>query len=385
MPRPNSLLQSIQVQRLCLALVKISLIGLFNLSHAIAQTPDTSNEQSLNEASIQALIEKRKKAQDYLQFKPDVSLEILTQDEPIHQLSIKDQMHWHINGIWASIYSAQLHYLPPFINKLMALNHTAEFKELFYSAVRPLAVWLRRSGDLENAKLIELCALRHAHLPVHQVISANSFGIIARQEKEYNAAMEYYSLGLQIAGKHELHRHSAALHNSLGITMMNAKRYADAAAQFTIAMEINQGLNAIPGQVINGLNLLLTFWFNEEWDKIARLQPRIQRKLKVQTSPTLQHALDFISIANRIRTSNPPLKADIKSLKQAFVKVDIREVQQRFIQMAEQIDVELTMTVQSAATKSTTMNEQIQLCRDPQNNDIGHGEIIALIQQIPTN
>lgn len=225
--------------------------------------------------------DKLKEARDYLSVLPERSLAILSNKE--HLLSIDSQetlADWYDAKLIAAIRVANLQQIYLTLLEISELQNTVFFQKHSSTTFNGIGIWMRRSGFLKEAKISYACSLENSKTERAKISPMLNLGIVETKLGNNASAKQLYNLAFNTAEKYEMENIFAVVENSLGNIALSEGNYPEAERLYASALERNEKLMRRSGELTSGLNLLLSFLYQDKLDLFSRLSGRIERKLK---------------------------------------------------------------------------------------------------------
>ncbi|BDX07155.1 hypothetical protein [Planctobacterium marinum] len=235
-----------------------------------------------------SLKERLKEAFDYLHVKPIVALEIIQNAED--ELSTADKAlqfdAWH-TGLWAGAYLADKQVLKTYSERITNAFNEAQSPQQQSKILRAISVRLWHLGDYQTSFHFSLCSLHKADDIERIYSSVLSMGLNKRIS-DLEEATQLYLLALENTQKSPHKRFEAPLNNNLGVVALQRDKFAEASYYFSKALTIRAEQNHLSGQLLSGLNLMLSSMFLQDWLSFERLSTRMGRLLKVHPNELLE-------------------------------------------------------------------------------------------------
>lgn len=242
--------------------------------HVVVSGPTAANE-SLYRASTYL-----SEAKAHLDVLPEKALTLLSDGAHLRQhLAPQQQLSWSIIQISAARRVADQDMMLRGFDDLAAMTDVEGVEQHRTVLLNSLGVWFRREGHFHQAKLCYLCALQHAEHRHNQLKSTLNIAVVLRNQGKFEEALALNQQLLAIAhpGRHD--DVIASVLNNIGMIYLSLEDYQQAADYFKQAMDSNQRAVRRAGEILNGINLLLTFVLDDQDALFERLYPRVERML----------------------------------------------------------------------------------------------------------
>lgn len=291
----------------CLLLTKISFIAIALFAFSLPATEQLSSEKLAS-----TLIE----AEDYLSVKPSRSLALLSTDANLSLLSKAQFFRWHIALIRASLSFNDLSTMESSIKKLMQHKSSTEFEYRLVSMLSSIGIWLRKSGYLEQAKLVLTCALTNNKSKESEIKLLISLAIVSRQLSQNDYAKKVYHFAKSILPDNNLTSSAATIENNLGVLALEDNDVVKAEQYFRAALVMYQEKSIRSGNIISGINLLQTFLIQYQHVNYQRLYPSIVRLTNNFPNESKKSILFWLNTVFNVRQGaklNDELKIQLKA------------------------------------------------------------------------
>ncbi|GAA0857364.1 tetratricopeptide repeat protein [Aliiglaciecola litoralis] len=314
-----------------------------------------------------------KEAQDHLVVLPEKSLTIL--DKNSHKITVandEQQAQWHFIAMLAAVSVADLDRLHAALISFEPLSNTEYYQAHLDQILSALGIWFRRSGYLNDAKASYLCSLEKSSTEHSKLRALLNLGVVERNLNHFAQAKEINLIALDIATNIESETYIAVLQNNLGILAISEKRYMDASAHFTKALELNEKLNRRSGELISSMNLLLAFLYQDNSLYFERMVDRAQRKLLLSPDDTARESyLNILKAINSARTIPSSLEQSRQVILANIERVNDKGIQLLLTPLINQLGVQYNIQQQQSLDTiyQGPLLEQFSMCNWQLNSD----------------
>lgn len=267
-------------------------------------------------------------AEDHLSVLPEKSYALLKNNASLtDQLDSEQLTRWYLAQMNASASLVDNDSLNDVLTNLAALNNTAYFSDNFARIINNLGAWFRREGYLEEARKSFLCALDTELTLNAKTRALMNIAVVERNLNHTETALELNQLAHKLALENGSEDWLAIIENNMGVLMYARQEYAQAEIHFTTAMDINQRLVRRSGEILSGLNLLLSFYQQKKDDMFMRLYPRFERMLLRDPDTVRSAYLKLMHIAFQLRRGEIKLVDAQPVAQQEYEQVKDRSLQ----------------------------------------------------------
>lgn len=242
-------------------------------------------------------------AEDYLTVLPEKSLRLLRDNrQALANLAEKDQLRWHL-----ALANAARQIASPDI-QLQALLAVAPLQssDAFAAAkseyLNNVGVWLRRDGQLAEAALVHTCGVESAADNRERLKAILNLAIVLRNQGQLSQARAMNSHALRLANYLKARDYKPVIINNLGVIALTEGKPEAAEAYFRLAMDENRSLVRRSSELLNGINLLLSFTLQDTPLMFDRLLPRVERMLEAATTPAREAYLTLVKALHQHNT-----------------------------------------------------------------------------------
>lgn len=285
--------------------------------------PSARAETSSNSKLLSILDE----AEDYILVKPSRTIELLTNFSDISSLSNKNIIKWHITVIRASVSTNNLNKLKDAINKVIKFSEDPYFQERLNTILSGIGIWFRKSGDFEAAKQCFKCALAQTIEDKIRVKLLINLGLVYRHVGDKSQAHYIYTEAQTLAKKLKYKTMLATTENNLGVIALEQNNLSLAERHFRKALSTYQALSKRSGIIISSINLLTTFYLQNEEINYHRLFSSVSRQTNTFPDKTKKAYLYVVNTAFNAKFVNKEAPINSKKLHKAFVNLQSRKLQ----------------------------------------------------------
>lgn len=277
-------------------------------------------------------------AKDHLQVKPSKTQMLLQQNlQYISALTAPEQIDWHLTMGRAAQQLSNLPQVKSSIEQLLQLHQEPAFAQRVAEIVNLVGVWLRKSGYPKAARFAYSCALQHYGDKRKQLSMLSNIAVAYRNEQNIAQFIRVNRLAYQMASQIEFKLLLAVLDNNLGSLYLNQQQYQLASRHFLDAMNQNQMIARRAGTVVSGLNLLLSYLYQQQYQNYQRLLPRIKRLLQDDTYIARQAYLQLLEGLYQHRKAQPLSESDQRQLHQAYAQLNDTGLQKTLLPLANEL------------------------------------------------
>lgn len=266
----------------------LRLLALFPLLFftAVFSHPQADHSQQEIERAHQVLHE----AAAHLDVLPEKTLSLIQENQDVIKVLDQDRAtRWYFTQFDAALKLADTVQMEHALTGMLSLQHAPFFLDHIPKVANSLGVWFRRNGHYEQARLSYICSVIHATQPKEKWRALSNLAVVARNQGKLEEAELINLQVLDNADDKSQHILRASVQNNLGIVYLSQGKPDLAADRFRLAMDSNQRNMRRASEILNGINLLLTFYQQGDADLFDRLFPRIDRLLS-QYPESARHA-----------------------------------------------------------------------------------------------
>lgn len=241
-------------------------------------------------------------AKHYLLLKPAISLELITGiKKTLAESNIQTRLDGYMIGLWASIYLLEQEKISNYFGLLRELSQVNPELINAFPIMRSYTSILWRIGSYEEAKQLAICAAQKTSSHSQLEAITLSLGIILRQQGELESANRINDFGYALAKKQQNKRYIPPFLNNKALIALQEKDFVTAETLLTKALDISYETAHLTGQVISGLNLMLTYLIKHDWDKFERMTLRLERLSALQESESYASFYQWLILAAQKR------------------------------------------------------------------------------------
>lgn len=313
---------------------------------------------------------------------PEKTLSLLiAQQAQWQQLNVADQFEWLHIKFSAAQHLANLALMERTLSQMVA--HHQHYPEAGFvsDVLNAQGIWLRRSGNLHEARLNYLCSIEQSSTPGQRLRSALNLGSVERNLGNYARAKEINRAALKMAHALGSEKQIASIKNNLGLVYLNLGETDKAIAHLSSAMDINTKLARRSSELLNGINLLNAFVHAQKWALYERLYPRVERILIAHPNPARSAYLLWVNAAFRASIGLLPTEEEITELHHQFTQVNDSGVQKLVLSLVA--DTPLTPPpAELAAPVSLQLSKLPALpqCKWEKYEKLGYAHILSTVK-----
>lgn len=141
---------------------------------------------------------------------------------------------------------------------------------------------------------------------------------------------------LALAEKLNNQIYMASMYNNTGGLELERENYQSAVNSFETALNIRHQIADLAGQVAAGTNMLLGYFFLEDWDSFERLSTRVERLQQLQNSSIMLAYYDWLKTAFVYKDWQILNEEQIQQLRDYFIAVNDPGIQRFLLQIAKE-------------------------------------------------
>lgn len=269
-----------------------------------------------------------KNAQSYLDILPERTVQILNDNHlMVDYLSDEQKLAWYKAKILATTRISDLDGLESAIRQVATLQSAAHFDQHAYAVFTGMAIWLRRSGYLEQAKLVYSNMLERSQNSEDQINILRNLAVVEHQMGNIELSLKLNELVLRIAQSNGQLKNLAISKNNLGIISLSKQQFPQAKEYFIQSMELNHKLQRRTGELLNSINLLYIFVAQNENLLYSRILPRIERMLALYPNKSRDAYLRVLTLVHAAQNGRAVDDKLIEQANREFGNIDDRGIQ----------------------------------------------------------
>ena len=288
--------------------------------------------------------------------KPMQTIEIL--EELRTQIETSDgptKVRAYTMGIWAAQYISSISHVKRYRNLLVAMANSEAFSENKAAILSALVAQYWRTQQYNLAKQFGICALKNADSEARVVSIGITMSIVLRAMRRVDESVDISNFALALAEKLNNQRYMASIYNNTGVLELERENYQSAVNSFETALNIRHQIADLAGQVGAGTNMLLGYFFLEDWDRFERLSTRVERLQQLQNSSIMLAYYNWLKTAFLSKDWQSMNEEQIQQLRDHFIAVNDPGIQRFLLQIAEKQDWDMP------AVKQHDIAEQSEL------------------------
>lgn len=278
---------------------------------------------SAQEISItdQRLKQATEEAYDYSLVKPKQSLEILKANEGL-LVGASDyyKFLYYRAGFWTAVYLYDLERISYFAQAMVETRNFPDSELVFHEVMNSLSLWYRVNQDYQSSLAAGRCSLEYAQTEKSLNRNSVSAGLSYLLLDDYAEARQIFAVNETTAIRLNNLIGIAAAKNNIGLLDLFINDYKAAEDKFRQALKINEEMNRAKGTALNLVNLLLSFYLQQDWDNFQRVLGRANRASMLLDNEDIKQYLFWLKTAYEIKQNNAKAKYE-QALINSYKKV----------------------------------------------------------------
>lgn len=325
---------------------------------------------------------KEQLAQAYalINVKPMKTIEILEDLAPdIDASDGPTRVRAYTMGIWAAQYISSLSHVQHYRDLLVAMANSDAFSQNKAAILSALVAQYWRTRQFNLAKQFGVCALKNADTEARVVSIGITMSIVLRAMDEVDESVDIADFALVLAEKLNNQRYVASIYNNNGVLYLERENYQAAVGSFETALNIRHQIADLAGQVAAGTNMLLSYFFMQDWEKFERLSTRVERLQQLQNSTIMLAYYNWLKTAFLLRDWKTLEEQQLHELREDFSAVKDPGIQRFLTQIAIKYGWNMPVVEQADIAKQSELDirDHFPMCDWAALEQLPHSDIMA--------